>query len=603
MTISVAQEALEKFDYDRGRLLDMALYIQENERYVSPASVHSLAMGLNISHADVERTISFYHFLSLTPLAKYNIYLNNSAVAIMMGYQEVYHAFEKEVGCKFGQLCENGLFGLFTTPCIGMSDQEPAALINGHVFTELTPFRVREIISHLRAGKDLESLFVKTYGEGQNASPLLQTAVRNNVKRMGPILNPQFRMGHVLKHSLTRMTADNVLYELRASELRGRGGAGFPTGLKWFFCRMAEGDKKYVFCNADEGEPGTFKDRVILTETPHTVFEGMAIAGYAIGSDEGILYLRYEYKYMIEYLEDVLKRMREQNLLGENICGIEGFNFDIRIQSGAGSYVCGEESALIESAEGKRGEPRPRPPFPVEKGYKDCPTVVNNVETLCSVVNIINYGHDWYLRQGTEASKGTKVLSISGDCRYPGIYEMEWGFTVSEILDMVGAKNTLAVQMGGPSGSLISEDMFDHVVCYADLATGGSFIIFDKSRDILKDVVLNFTDFFISESCGSCVPCRNIPYLLKQKLEKILKGQGTKHDIKDMEEWSKIMTINRCGLGHTAANPVVSVLSNFRYLLEEKINVKRDFVTGFDMEAAVAEANEFVKRELNHTTA
>jgi [NiFe] hydrogenase diaphorase moiety large subunit len=171
MTISVAQEALEKFDYDRGRLLDMALYIQEIERYVSPASVHSLAMGLNISHADVERTISFYHFLSLTPLAKYNIYLNNSAVSVMMGYQDVYHAFEKEVGCKFGKICENALFGLFTTPCIGMSDQEPAALINGHVFTELTPFRVREIIRHLRAGKDLESLFVKTYGEGKNASP------------------------------------------------------------------------------------------------------------------------------------------------------------------------------------------------------------------------------------------------------------------------------------------------------------------------------------------------------------------------------------------------------------------------------------------------
>lgn len=601
MNLPVAQQALKLYKNDRGRLLDMVLYIQEREQYVSPAAVHALAVGLNISHADVERTVSFYHFLSLEPLGKYNIYLNNSVVAVMNGFKEVYDEFEKEIGIKFGQVDEGKLFGLFTTPCIGMSDQEPAALINGHVFTELTPFRVREIVRHLRVGKPVEDLFVKTYGEGRNASPLLKTAVRNNIKRMGPILNPQFEMGQVLRESLTRMSPEQVLFELRGSELRGRGGAGFPTGLKWHFCRMAEGEKKYVFCNADEGEPGTFKDRVILTETPHTVFEGMVIAGYAIGSDEGILYLRYEYKYMRDYLEDVLQKMRESNLLGNEICGIKGFNFDIRIQSGAGSYVCGEESALIESAEGKRGEPRPRPPFPVEKGYNECPTVVNNVETLCSAVNIIYHGHDWYLNLGTEASKGTKVLSISGDCRYPGIYEMEWGFTVKEILEMAGAKDVQAVQMGGPSGSLIGPDMFGHQVCYSDLATGGCFIIFDSSRDLLRDVVLNFMDFFVLESCGSCVPCRNIPYLLKQKLELILEGKGTKHDIKDMHEWTKIMKINRCGLGHTAANPVVSVLRNFRDLLEERINTNRDFITSFDMAEAVAEANSFVKRE-NHLT-
>ena len=601
MNINVAQQALKLYKHDRGRLLDMALYIQERESFVSPAAVHALAIGLNISHADVERTVSFYHFLSLEPLAKFNIYLNDSVLSQMMGFDEVKREFESEVGISFGGIDANGFFGLFTTSCIGMSDQEPAALINGHVFTELTPFRVREIVRHLRAGKPLEDLFVKTYGEGKNASPLLRTAVRNNIKRMGPILNPQFELGDVLRGNLTRMSPDNVLYELRASELRGRGGAGFPTGLKWHFCRMAQGDKKYVFCNADEGEPGTFKDRVILTETPHTVFEGMAIAGYAIGADEGILYLRYEYKYMLGYLEHVLQTMREQNLLGKDICGIAGFNFNIRIQSGAGSYVCGEESALIESAEGKRGEPRPRPPFPVEKGYKDCPTVVNNVETLCSVVNIIYHGHEWYLDQGTDVSKGTKVLSISGDCRYPGIYEMEWGFTVREILEMVGAKDTLAVQMGGPSGSLIGAEQFNHQVCYEDLATGGSFIIFNKTRDLLRDVVLNFTEFFVAESCGSCVPCRNIPYLLKQKIEKIIDGRGTRHDLKEMAEWGRIMKINRCGLGHTAANPVLSMLKNFKYLLEERIQPKRDFITAFNFEQAVAEANAFVNRETTVT--
>lgn len=594
---TIAQKALEKYNHDRSRLLDMALDIQEAEQFISPASVHTLAMGLNISQADVERTVSFYHFLSLKPRGKYNIYLNNSVVATMMGYQAVYDAFEKEVGCTFGNVCENGYIGLYTTPCIGMSDQEPAALINGQVFTELTPFRVREIISHLKSGKGLEDLQVKSFGDSKNSSPLLRAIVDNNIRRMGPILQPAFEPGHVLRSKITKMSADDVLYELRSSELRGRGGAGFPTGLKWFFCRLAEGTKKYVFCNADEGEPGTFKDRVILTETPETVFEGMAIGGYAIGAEDGILYLRYEYKYMRAYLEGVLENMREQNLLGKNICGIEGFNFDIRIQSGAGSYVCGEESALIESAEGNRGEPRPRPPFPVEKGYKDCPTVVNNVETLCSVVNIINFGHQWYLKQGTEASKGTKVLSISGDCRYPGVYELEWGFTVKDILEMVGATDTFAVQMGGPSGSLIGKNKFKNTVCYADLSTGGSLIIFNSTRDIIKDVVLNFTDFFIAESCGSCVPCRNIPFLLKQKLEKLLDGRGTKSDIEDLENWVGVMKINRCGLGHTAANPVVSLLKNFRFLLDQKIVSKKQFVSTVDVAAAVAEANQFVKRE------
>jgi len=598
MTTIPAQKALELFNHDRGRLLDMALYIQEEENYISPESVHILAMGLKISQVEVEETVSFYHFLSLTPRAKHNVYLNNSAVSVMNGFQEVYDAFEKEVGCRFGHVCDTNFIGLFTTPCIGMADQEPAALINGTVFTELTPYRVREIVAHLRAGKNPEDLHVKTYGEGKNASPLLVTEVCNNIKRMGPILNPGFDMGHVLRTKITRMSREEVLFELRGSELRGRGGAGFPTGLKWFFCSLADGDKKYVICNADEGEPGTFKDRVILTETPHSVFEGMAIGGYAIGADEGILYLRYEYKYMRNYLEDVLQTMRNENLLGKDICGIDGFNFDIRIQSGAGSYVCGEESALIESCEGKRGEPRPRPPFPVEKGYNQCPTVVNNVETLCSVVNILNFGHHWYLRQGTEKSRGTKVFSISGDCRYPGIYEMDWGITVNEILEMVGAKNTQAVQMGGPSGELIAEDKFGHRICYGDLATGGAIIIFNKSRDLIQDVVLNWTEFFISESCGSCTPCRNIPHLLKQKLEKILDGRGTKTDIKDMEDWSKIMKINRCGLGHTAANPVVSLLDNFRYLLEDKIDSKAEFISGFNMKDAVAEANNFVEHEL-----
>jgi len=232
--------------------------------------------------------------------------------------------------------------------------------------------------------------------------------------------------------------------------------------------------------------------------------------------------LRHEYTYLKKYLENLLQGARDRNLLGKNIGGIEGFDFDIRLQFGAGAYVCGEESALIESAEGKRGEPRDRPPFPVEKGYLDMPTVVNNVETLCSAVKVLLNGGEWYTKFGTKDSSGTKLLCISGDCQYPGVYEVEWGFSVRDILEMVGTdeKNIQAVQVGGPSGSLIGPDEFDRNLCFADLATGGSLIIIDNSRDLLTDIVLNFTEFFIEESCGSCSTCRNIPNLMKMKLEK-----------------------------------------------------------------------------------
>ncbi|MCK5700835.1 MAG: NADP oxidoreductase, partial [Cyclobacteriaceae bacterium] len=367
----------------------------------------------------------------------------------------------------------------------------------------------------------------------------------------------------------------------------GRGGAGFPTGLKWDFCSKSKGERRYIFCNADEGEPGTFKDRVIMTERPRLLFEGMTVAAYAVGASEGILYLRYEYKYLYKFMESILEEMRHKQLLGKNIGGKKGFDFDIRIQFGAGSYVCGEESALIESAEGKRGEPRDRPPFPVEKGYLGQPTIVNNVETLCSVVKVVLNGGEWYKGFGTRESTGTKLLSVSGDCRYPGVYEVEWGFAVNDILEMVGAEQVQGVQVGGPSGTCIGPNDFERTLGYEDLATGGSMIIINNRRDILKDIVLNFTDFFIEESCGSCTPCRTLPILMKNKLIKIIEGKGVMQDLMDIERWSRIMKANRCGLGHTALNPILSTLKNFRHLYLDKIQKEVEFDTGFRLDEAI----------------
>ena len=599
MKNNTVQSTIRKYNQDKTRLMDILIEIQDNENHISDDAVRIISEKLGLSIVDVEQTISFYHFLSKESLGKYTIYLNNSVVSNMMGRQIVAETFENEAGCKFGKVTDDGLIGLFDTACIGMSDQEPAALINGNVFIHLTPFRVKEIVRDMRAGKDVKEMHTSYLGGGQNKSEYLKSVVRNNIMRMGPVLSDNYNPGTIIMNNLPQLTPEQVIEEIKTSNIRGRGGAGFPTGLKWEFCRKAKGDKKYILCNADEGEPGTFKDRVILTERPKLLFEGMVIAGYSIGATEGILYLRYEYKYLKHYLENILEEAREKNLLGKNIGGIKGFNFDIRIQLGAGAYICGEESALIESAEGKRGEPRDRPPFPVEKGYNDYPTVVNNVETLCSVVKIMLKGGEWYSSLGTPESTGTKVLSISGDCRYPGIYETEWGLSINEILDMVGATDIQAVQVGGPSGSLIGSEEFNRKLCYSDLVTGGSLMIFNNKRDLLKDVVLNFTEFFIEESCGSCVPCRSMTPLFKQKLEKILNGNGVASDLEDLQNWGELMKINRCGLGHTAANPILTSLKNFRHLYEEKLERGKEYETGFNLEQAVSESCEATKRVPN----
>lgn len=587
---------VNRYGRDKTRLMDILIDIQTEAGYIPAEVLPVIARLTDTSQAYVEQTVSFYHFFRREPSGEYTIFLNNSVIAHMMGRDKVAKTLEEEAGCKFGEVTEDGLIGLFDTSCIGMSDQEPAALINGRVFTRLTPFRVREIIRNIRTGRPLAELSTSGYGGGKNASGLIRAEVRNNIQRCGPVIGGNYIPGTVLRNELHHFSPEEIIWEIKLSEIRGRGGAGFPTGLKWEFCRRAKGEKKYIFCNADEGEPGTFKDRVLLTEYPELMFEGMALAAYAVGATEGVLYVRYEYKYLENYLKHVLESMRDQNLLGKDIARIRGFSFNIRIQYGAGAYVCGEESALLESAEGKRGEPRFKPPFPVEKGYLGYPTVINNVETLCTAVKIIHSGSEWYRGLGTEESRGTKILSISGDCRYPGIYETEWGYSVNDILDMAGADNVQAVQVGGPSGTLIGPEEFERTICYSDLATGGSFMIFNNTRNLLKDVVLNFMEFFIEESCGSCVPCRNIPVLLKQKLEKILNGHGVRKDLDEMEKWSRIMHINRCGLGQTAANPVITSLKNFRALYEEKIQKGKSFDEEFDLEKAIVESCKAVGR-------
>lgn len=586
---------IEKYSKSPSRLMDILTDVQHLMGYIPGDAIKYIADGLIMSKADVEQTMSFYHFFSATPKGTHTIYLNNSIVSCMMGHAQVAKAFEDAAGCKFGSVSQDGLIGLYDTACIGMCDQEPAAIINGIVFTNLTPAKAMDIIAGFKEGKKVQD-FMLSYGDGANNSEYMKAMVNNNIKKRGNVLFSEYVSGTALK-KLTLMTPDQVIDEVKQSNIKGRGGAGFPTGMKWDFCRKAKGDERFIICNADEGEPGTFKDRVLLTESPRLLFEGMAIAGFAIGATQGILYLRYEYLYMKEHLENALKNLRSKNLLGKNIAGKSGFNFDVRIQFGAGAYVCGEESALIESAEGKRGEPRNRPPFPVQRGYFNKPTVINNVESLCAVVRIIEKGSDWYNSMGTKGSTGTKLLSISGDCIDPGVYEVEWGMTIKEMLEMVRAENTKAVVVGGPSGRCIGAKEFDRRIAYEDLTTGGAMIVIGQNRNMVKDVVMNFTEFFIDESCGSCVPCRALTIALKHKLEKLIEGRGVEQDLLDLEKWGKMMKLlNRCGLGQTAANPILSTLENFRSEYTDLLKKGKVNEFHFDLEASVQESCDFVKR-------
>lgn len=379
----------------------------------------------------------------------------------------------------------------------------------------------------------------------------------------GPILFGDFKPDAGLARALT-MGRGDVIAEVRASGLKGRGGAGFLTGMKWNIAAAAQGERKFVVCNADEGEPGTFKDRVLLTSYPDLVFEGMTIAGYAIGAKSGIMYLRGEYRYLLQGLEEVLNQRRRSRLLGDGISSKKGFSFDIEIRLGSGAYVCGEETALIESLEGHRGEPRNRPPFPVNTGYLGCPTIVNNVETLALAARVMSEGAEWFKKFGTDKSTGSKLFSVSGDCASPGVYEFPMGLTISQLLKEVGGEDAKAVQVGGASGHCVPATQFGRALAFEDIPTGGSVIVFGKERDMLR-VAKNFMEFFAEESCGQCTPCRYGTKVLLEGIEKLEEGDCSMAYLKELSSLGETMQLaSKCGLGQSAPNALLSILANFK---------------------------------------
>jgi NADH:ubiquinone oxidoreductase subunit F (NADH-binding) len=367
---------------------------------------------------------------------------------------------------------------------------------------------------------------------------------------------------------LEEMTPQQVIEEIKKSGLRGRGGAGFPTGLKWEFASKARGELKYVICNADEGEVGTFKDRYIIERDPFTLIEAMAIAGYAIGAPKGYIYLRAEYHQLLDILLNALSQIKGRGYL--NKAG--GFNFEVEIREGAGAYVCGEETALMESIEGKRGDARYRPPFPPSEGLWKSPTIINNVETLMNIPRIIMKGFEWFNSLGTERSKGTKVFSVSGDVEKPGVYELVMGSTLRELVEELAiAKDTMMVQVGGASGRIIPYEKIDTPLSFETVLGAGAVIVFNRSRDIV-DLMRKTIEFFEEESCGKCVPCREGNRIMLEILTRLTEGKGSRLDLKNLEDLSKTMMLSSlCGLGQAAPNSVVDTLNHYRHIYESRI--------------------------------
>ena len=477
------------------------------------------------------------------------------------------------------------------TGCFGLCALGPIMIVypEGTFYSCVTVDDVPEIVEeHFLKGRPVERLvYHETKSEDtKHAMSLSETSFYKKQKRVAlrncGVINPENIDEYIamdgyqaLGKVLTEMTPDDVIQTILDSGLRGRGGGGFPTGLKWKFASGNRGNvKKYVACNADEGDPGAFMDRSILEGDPHAVLEAMAIAGYAIGADEGFIYVRAEYPIAVHRLEVAIKQAREYGLLGKDIFGT-GFNFDIELRFGAGAFVCGEETALMTSIEGNRGEPRPRPPFPAVKGLFGQPTVLNNVETYANITQIILNGVDWFKSMGTEKSKGTKVFALGGKITNTGLVEVPMGTTLREVVEEIGGgipngKKFKAAQTGGPSGGCIPASLIDTPIDYDNLLAIGSMmgsgglIVMDEDT-CMVDLARFFLDFTVDESCGKCTPCRVGTKRLLEILDKIIAGNGEMEDLDRLEELSNyIKSASLCGLGQTAPNPVLSTLRYFR---------------------------------------
>src|SRR5437588_5801119 len=559
----------------RSALIPMLMYAEDEFGYISDAMIAEIARRLDLNNVQVEETLAYYSMLHRKPMGKYHVQVCTNVACMLKGGHEILERAKKRLEIGHKETTQDGGFSLEEVECIGACTGAPAMQVNYDFYENLTPLKFDRIIEELDAGKRPQP------------EPVTSGALHDRNVLETPLISRRWGMkdSHkldvyvmqggckALEKALKEMTPESIIEEVKRSNLRGRGGAGFPAGMKWSFVPKDSPKARYVICNADESEPGTCKDRPLMEMAPHQLIEGIIIAGRAVGAHRGYIYIRGEYRYVLEIVDAAIEEAYTRGYLGKNILG-SGFDFDLTTHTGAGAYECGEESALMESLEGKRGYPRIRPPFPAVVGLYGSPTVINNVETLSAIPAILHRGGEWYSGLGSSKNGGTRLFCISGHVNRPGIYELPMGFNLRRMIDevaggMANERKLKAVIPGGSSCPLLRADEIDLPMDFDSLAKAGSMlgsgglVVIDEGT-CMVDLARRIMHFYAHESCGWCIPCREGTDWLRKMLDRFHSGGGRREDIALIGELSKNMLGRTfCPLGDAAALPTMSIVKKW----------------------------------------
>ena len=572
-----------RYPVKRSALIPMMLYAQDHFGFLGDEILEEIARRLELNKIQVEETLAYYSMLRRKPAGRYHIQVCTNISCMLRGGNELYEHVQKRLGIRNQEVSPSGTFSLEEVECMGACTGAPSMQVNYDFHENLSPDKVDALFEQLEQGRKPQPV------------PVTSGSVHERLPAEVPVISQRFgirdsrRIDVYLKHegyqalekALHHMSPDQIIDEVKKSNLRGRGGAGFPTGMKWGFVPKDTQKPKYIIANADEAEPGTCKDRPLMEMDPHQLIEGMAIAGRAVGASRGFIYIRGEYRYVIEIMDAAIAEAYAKGYLGKNLLG-SGFNFELSTHTGAGAYECGEESALMESLEGKRGYPRIRPPFPAVVGLYNCPTVINNAETLSTVPAILRMGGEAYANLGTPRNGGTRLYAISGHVNRPGIYELPLGFPLRRLIEEVaggvrGGKKLKAVIPGGSSCPLLAANEIDVAMDFDSVAKAGSMlgsggtVIIDEDT-CMVDVARRIMHFYAHESCGWCIPCREGTTWLRKMLDRFHEGGGRAEDIPLIDELSKNMLGKTfCPLGDAAALPTISIVEKWRNEFEDHL--------------------------------
>ena len=577
-------ELLGRYPIRRSALIPMMLYAQDQFGFLSDEMLEEIATRVGLNLIEVTETLAYYSMLRRKPEGRYHIQVCTNISCMLRGGNELYQHVQKRLGIGNKEVSPTGTFSLEEVECIGACTGAPAIQVNYDYHENLDPGKIDAIFEQLEQGKRPKPVSVISGAiHERHPAEVVVISRRFGIPNSNKIEVYLKHDGYqALEKALKQMTPDQIIDEVKKSNLRGRGGAGFPAGMKWSFVPKETGGKpKYIIANGDESEPGTSKDRPLMEMDPHQLIEGMIIAGRAVGAVRGYIYIRGEYRYVIDIVEAAIVEAYAKGYLGKNILG-SGFDFDLVAHTGAGAYECGEESALMESLEGKRGYPRIRPPFPAVVGLYGCPTVINNVETLSSVPAVILRGAEWYAGLGTPKNGGTRLFAVSGHVNRPGIYELPMGFNMKRMIEEVaggvpGGKKIKAVVPGGSSCPLLTGDEIDIAMDFDSVAKAGSMLgsggtVVLNEDTCMVDFARRIMHFYAHESCGWCIPCREGTAWLKKMLDRFHDGGGRAEDIPLIDELSKNMLGRTfCPLGDAAAMPTISIVKKWRNEFEDHL--------------------------------